>query len=490
MIDLSARRLGGMVLAASDEFFAPADQLLAPEPPVFDPHGYSDRGKVMDGWESRRRRDAGHDWVLVRLGVAGVVREVVVDTSHFRGNFAPGFSLEGCAVDGHPGVAEVQAAAWFPLVERTPLEGDAEQVFPAGAGIRATHVRLRIFPDGGVARLRLRGEALPDLRRVGRLPLDLVASANGGAVLDCSDKFFSSPENLIAIGDSRDMSDGWETKRRRGPGHDWVVLRLAAEGTVARVEIDTTHFKGNHPDTCTLDVRADTGDWLPLLERSPLAPHARHAFDVVDAPPATEARLSIHPDGGVARLRLVGAVTDQGWRAWGTRWLGALDPENAAAELRACCAARRWVDGMLARRPWADADALLADADAVWLEAQPEDWDEAFAAHPRIGDREGSSWSRQEQAGAAGADTATRTALAEANRAYEERFGRVFLIRATGRTAPEILAALRARLGNSPDAELRVAVEEQRQITRLRLEKLLRPAQASTQAARAQPGAR
>lgn len=506
LVDLAATRLGGIALAASDEFFAAKENLLQPGPPRFDPERYGDRGKEMDGWETRRRRDRAepggdratpggapgepeggaqaepaHDWCLIRLGVPGVISQVVVDTRHFTGNHPQAFALDGCVVAGDAAVAE---ADWVPLVARTPLRGDDVAQVPVATPRRVTHVRLSIFPDGGVARLRLLGRPLVDLRAAadpaGRL--DLAAVTNGGLVVTSSDAFYASAGNLVTVGDGRDMSDGWETKRRRGPGHDWAVLALAATGVVEHVEIDTTNFKGNHPDRCAIDVACvdvappagDSDDgWTEVLAPAPLQPHFRHRFRVADAGAATHLRLRILPDGGVARLRAFGRVTDEGWRRHGLRLLDAATPAAAEAALRACCASRAWVAAMAARRPFGSPAALLAAAEEAADRLGPDDWHEAVAAHPRIGERAG-GWSAREQAQAAAADAPTLQVLAEGNRRYEERFGHVFLIRAAGRSAEEILAALRERLANDPDTELRVAAEQQREITRLRLEALLR----------------
>jgi allantoicase len=475
--DLAARRLGGMVLAANDEFFAPKERLLEPGAPVFDPDRYTDRGKEMDGWETRRRRDPGHDWCVVRLGIPGIVRGVVVDTSFFRGNFPDRCSLEAtAAVDGD----DLDGAEWFELLPETALAGDARNAFDVGAAVRVTHVRLNIHPDGGVARLRVHGEPLPDLRTVvgAASRADLAASLAGGLVLDASDRFFSSPHHLIAPGDAHGMHDGWETRRRRGPGHDWVVIRLAAEAEVERVEVDTTHFKGNYPDTCSVEARAGDGDdaWSEAVAPRKLGPHGRYVFRVEPPMPAASVRLNIVPDGGVARLRVIGRVTDEGWRAFGVRWLNALDPTAFEREVLACCGSRVWARGMERDRPFADLDAVLASSDATWAHLSADERLEAFAAHPRIGDRGGSVWSRQEQSEIASADADVLRALEDGNRAYEARFGHVFLINATGRSPAELLDALRARLANEAEAELTEAAEQQRQIARLRLEKLVRPA--------------
>jgi allantoicase len=479
-VDLAAARLGGRAVAANDEFFAPKENLLAEHPPVFDPDAYTDRGKLMDGWETRRRRTPGHDWCIIRLGVPGIIREALVDTAHFTGNYPEACSIEGCVA----GSAEVPPddSDWLALLERTPLESDTEHRFAVERGWRVTHVRLSIYPDGGVARLRLLGEPLPDLRGIVGADgaADLAATAAGGLALDCSDRFFSSPHNLLAPGAARNMGDGWETRRRRGPGHDWAVIALAAEALVERIELDTTHFKGNYPDRFSVDGRSGDGDWRALLPETPAQPDTARSLSIGDSAPVTQIRLNVYPDGGVARLRVHGRVTDDGWRGWGVRWLNALPPAEAAEALRSCCASSAWAEQLIVRRPFADFAELTDTADAVWAGLGPDDWLEAFAAHPRIGERSASTWSGQEQAGTAAADQATLDALVEGNEDYEERFGHVFLICATGKSAAQMLAALRGRLGNDPDTELRVAADEHRKITRIRLDKLVRPDQTAT----------
>jgi len=228
LVDLAAERLGGAVLWANDEFFAEKDNLLRAEPAVFVPGRYTDRGKWMDGWETRRRRHPGHDWCIVRLGVPGVVRGVVVDTSHFKGNYPESCSLEACSAPAHAPLEALEAASWHEILPRTALKGDAHNAFAIERAWRATHVRLRIFPDGGVARLRLHGEAVPEARWLGRpgveQDVDLAAVENGGVVLAASDTFFGPRHALVMPGRAHDMSDGWETRRTRREGPEWVVM--------------------------------------------------------------------------------------------------------------------------------------------------------------------------------------------------------------------------------------------------------------------------
>lgn len=319
LADLADRRIGGTVLAASDEFFAERDHLLAPEPAHFDPAAFGVRGKIMDGWESRRRRSAvpgEHDWALIRLGAPGVVHGVLVDTAHFRGNHPQAVRVEAAEVDGHPDAATLLAGStrWTDLVPRTEVGGHAANVFAVDAaarGKRFTHLRLRQYPDGGIARLRVFGEVRPDPAWLAALgTFDLVALENGGFAEDASDRFYSSPLNTITPGRSRTMAEGWETRRRRDDGHDWVRYRLAGRSVVRAVEIDTGCYKGNAPGHAALSVReGETGEWREALPRTALLPDSVHRFVLPGAPAATHARLDVFPDGGVARLRLYGSLT-------------------------------------------------------------------------------------------------------------------------------------------------------------------------------------
>ena len=326
LVDLASERLGGSVVYANDDFFAPKENLLRAAAPVWREGAYTERGKWMDGWESRRRRTPGFDWCLVRLGAPGRVRGFVVDTSFFRGNFPEGCSVEACVAQPNADVEELTSdeGRWVELLPQSRLEGDSQNSFAVDSDARVTHLRFKIYPDGGVARLRVYGEVVPDwdaIRRAGGL-VDLAAVENGGMVVATSDEFFGHRHNLIMPGRAADMSDGWETKRRRGPGHDWCVIRLGARGTVRRVEVDTAHFKGNFPESCSLEVCEGAegrltapesfagSDWRELLPRTKLQAHTRHFYEreLRDAGEATHARFRIYPDGGVSRLRLYGSL--------------------------------------------------------------------------------------------------------------------------------------------------------------------------------------
>lgn len=314
LLDLAQEKVGGQVLSANDEFFAPKEALLRPGRGVFIEGKYTEQGKWMDGWETRRKRGPGHDFCIVKLGLPGVIRGVDVDTNHFLGNFPESASLEGCESEVDPSAE----ARWTELVPRSRLEGGSRNLFAVSNGQRFTHVRLNIFPDGGVARLRVHGEVSPRFEK-GVGPVDLAAASNGARVVTCNDQFFGQKEHLIFPGRAEHMGEGWETRRKRVPGFDWIVIQLAAAGRVTRAEVDTHHFKGNFPDRCSLEgvllteplldfANAVGLPWKELLPQSKLQADHCHVFEKELAPvgPFTHVRLNIYPDGGVSRLRLFG----------------------------------------------------------------------------------------------------------------------------------------------------------------------------------------
>ncbi|WP_394836231.1 allantoicase [Pendulispora rubella] len=513
LMDLAAERLGGAVIYANDEFFAEKENLLKATNPVFVEGKYTDRGKWMDGWETRRRRVPGHDFCIVRLGLAGVVRGVVVDTAFFKGNYPAACSIDGCAMPGRPTGEELasESTPWVEILPKTMLNGDTQNLFTIDAGLRLTHLRFHIYPDGGVARLRVHGDVLPSPRWAGRpgAEVDLAAAEHGALVLACNDMFFGSRHNLIMPGRGVNMGDGWETKRSRAEGPDWAIVRLAAEGTVERIEVDTNHFKGNYPDSCTIHgihaspdattdelLRmpvaqsgepgvADASKWREILPRTKLQAHTRHFFEeelTGERGPYSHIRLSIFPDGGVSRMRVHGTVTAAGREALGIRHLNYAPVPELAALLTSCCGARAWVDKMATLRPYRDLGSLVAQARDVWQSLGKQDWLEAFRHHPRIGggkaeaatSQTATTWSKGEQARVADASRATQEELARVNRAYEEKFGHIYIVCATGKSAEEMLAIAQDRMKNDADAELSRAADEQRKITEIRLDKLVR----------------
>jgi allantoicase len=502
LIDLASERLGALAVAANDEFFADKENLLKPHAAVWRADEYTDRGKWMDGWETRRRRTPGNDWCIVRLGLPGIIHSVVVDTSFFRGNYPSHCSLDGC---GLPEDADAAAdgIVWHALLPRTELTGDTKNTFTldrsGGPERRFTHVRLNIFPDGGVARLRVFGEVLPDWSRILACggEIDLVAAVKGGYVVDVSDRFFGEPHNMLMPWRAESMADGWETKRRRSPGHDWAVMRLGVAGEVRRVEIDTAFFKGNYPDSASVDlalvpdegrgrVSADVssmaiGDWRIALAQTKLEADRAHACDIARGAAASHLRLNIFPDGGVSRFRAFGTPEPAARRLAVLRQLNATDEPALRSLLADFCGAPEWIDRVIADRPFRSAVTLLAAGEEAAEHVGPAGWREAYRHHPRIGERTADrrqstaaqAQSKQEQSSILDGSRNDLDALAAANRAYETRFAQPFIVCASGRSVSDMLADLRSRLENDPDTELRVAVSEQRKITRLRLERLL-----------------
>jgi allantoicase len=321
LIDLASVRVGGQALWASDEFFAGKENLLQPGRGVFIPDKYTENGKWMDGWESRRKRVPGHDSCLIRLGLPGRIRGFDIDTNHFLGNYPEHASVDAVCLDGDPSAEDLQKADWTCLLPISRLEGGSQNLFAIENDQRWTHLRLNIFPDGGVARFRVHGEVVPDWSKVQEVDglADLAAVENGGVSLLANDMFFSHRNNLIMPGRAANMGDGWETKRKRGPGNDWVIIRLGAPGHVRRVEVDTNHFKGNYPESCSIegcslgDVPDDflasrSLSWQELLPRTKLKASHQHDFssELTGAGPFTHVRLNIFPDGGISRLRLFG----------------------------------------------------------------------------------------------------------------------------------------------------------------------------------------
>lgn len=332
LIDLASASLGGEALASSDDFFAGMQNLLLPEPAVFVPGKYTERGKWMDGWESRRKRGPGHDYCLLKLGVPGRVLALDIDTAHFVGNHPAFASVEATFVEGDLSVAELERQPFLELLPQSPLLPGSQNLFVTERLGVVSHLRLNIFPDGGVARLRAYGKvsgawpspSLDDSTRQHVPPgcFDLAALANGALALACSDAHFGGMNNLLLPGRALDMGSGWETRRRRGPGHDWIIIQLAARGMPRVLEVDTHHFKGNFPERCAIDAIDAAGarpsdlvasdEWRPLLPAVALAADTRHFYgaEEIVPSPATHVRLRIFPDGGVSRLRVWGERDD------------------------------------------------------------------------------------------------------------------------------------------------------------------------------------
>jgi allantoicase len=321
LVDLVSERVGGLPIYASDEFFAEKENLVKPGRGVFIADKYTDRGKWMDGWESRRKRDAGYDWCIVRMGLPGVIHGFDVDTNFFLGNHPPFASIDALWSPQRLGPRDdFTAMKWKEILPKSALKPGSRNFFPVSQGDVWNYLRLNIYPDGGVARLKVFGETKPDLSHLTSIDvIDLAAIENGGVVLGCNDAFFGPKDNLIMPGRGINMGDGWETRRKRQlPGHDWVILRLGVPGIIRRILVDTNHFKGNYPDRCSIEgihapnanfeALTASSDWRSVLPETKLQAHMIHEFagEMSAIGKITHVRLKIYPDGGVSRMRIFG----------------------------------------------------------------------------------------------------------------------------------------------------------------------------------------
>ncbi|MEB8431731.1 allantoicase [Cocleimonas sp. KMM 6892] len=319
-INLASANLGAIALYATDDFFAAKERLLHDKEPVFIEDKFDDHGKWMDGWESRRKRTPGHDYCIVRLARPGYIGGVVIDTSHFRGNQPTDVSIDYCYCEGVPS----EKTEWATLLAKTPVNENDVKACKVECEQVVSHVKLHIYPDGGVARLRVYGR--PQCNWDDVIPsevMDLAAALNGGRAIACSDEHFGIMNNIIFPGKGKNMGDGWETSRRRGPGHDWVIIALGHAGHLKKVVVDTAFFKGNYPDRCSIqavcltDASMNTDElieqsqnWPEILTEQKLEMDMEHNFidQINDIGAVSHVRLNIYPDGGVSRFRLYGTI--------------------------------------------------------------------------------------------------------------------------------------------------------------------------------------
>ena len=324
LIDLASERLGGRALVCSDDFFAEKENLLKPGRGIFITDKYTDRGKWMDGWESRRKRVPGYDWCIIKLGASGIIKGLDIDTNFFLGNHPPFASAEACNMEDTSTSEQLQSekTKWVELVPKSALNPGSQNFFEIENEKIWTHIRLNIYPDGGVARLKVYGEVYKnwDVVKPNEL-VDLASAVNGAKSVLCNDMFFSHMDNLIMPGRGVNMGDGWETKRNRTPNNrDWVIVKLAHKGEIKKALVDTCHFKGNYPDTCSIeginstekniDLSAADLKWTEILPKMKLQADNEHHFEkeISNSGPYTHIRLNIFPDGGISRLRLFGTI--------------------------------------------------------------------------------------------------------------------------------------------------------------------------------------
>ena len=329
LTELASEKVGGKALSASDEFFAEKENLLKPGRGIFLPDKFTENGKWMDGWESRRKREQGHDWCIIELGISGTVKGLDIDTNHFLGNHPPYASVDGYLHKDSGILINFDEIKWTPILGKSPLAPGSQNLFPVHHPGQWTHLRLNIFPDGGVARLRVYGDVHKGrIKKEKDGTIDLAALVNGGKVISANDMFFGSKDNLISPGRSMYMGDGWETRRKRIPGYDWTILKLGEPGSIKKIIVDTNHFKGNFPDSCMIegvyigevkegvylseidDDKMTSPDikWKEILPKTKLKGHFENVFEkeITGKDKYTHLRLNIYPDGGVSRLRVFG----------------------------------------------------------------------------------------------------------------------------------------------------------------------------------------
>ena len=324
LIDLASEKLGGKALVCSDDFFAEKENLLKPGRGIFITDKYTDRGKWMDGWESRRKRTPGYDWCIIQLGASGIIKGLDIDTNFFLGNHPPHASVEVCNVEGNPSTEFLLSdkVKWTEILTKSHLDAGSQNFFEVNSPEIWTHMRLNIYPDGGVARLKVYGEVYKNWSLVKQDEMiDLASAVNGAKSILCNDMFFSHMDNLIMPGRGVNMGDGWETKRNRTPNNrDWVIVKLAHKGEISKILVDTCHFKGNYPDTCSIeginvsessiDFSSSDLKWTEILPKAKLQADHEHYFEkeIASKDSFTHIRLNIFPDGGVSRLRLFGFI--------------------------------------------------------------------------------------------------------------------------------------------------------------------------------------
>ena len=517
LTDLAAERFGGKALACSDDFFAEMQNMLKSGRGVFIPNKYTEQGKWMDGWESRRKRTEGHDWCIVALGAEGIIHGVDIDTNHFTGNYPPfasieathcdlGFQISDFGMGSNNPKSEILnpklKVVWTEILSKSPLNGGSQNFYEIAHREKWTHLKLHIYPDGGVARFKVYGEVSKNWEAIPADDIiDLAAATNGAKAIACNDEYFSHKDNINMPNRGANMGDGWETKRNRTPNNrDWLILRLARKGFIKKILVDTCHYKGNYPDRCRLEgcnfpiendfllqnIYGTSRDnregvtWTPILPEMTLQADHEHYFEkeILTQQAFTHVRLTIFPDGGISRLRLFGTV-EKG--VFTLAEINEMPPPLFESYFTKCCGSTAWVQKMAILRPFQNRADLFEKANNAWFSCKKKDWLEAFTHHPRIGDMESlkkkfattATWASGEQGRVKEANETVLQALKTYNDKYFEKFGFIFIVFATGKSAEDMLSMLKERYENELVEEILNAALEQQKITQLRLEKLV-----------------
>ena len=315
LIDLGQPRLGTKVIYKTDDFFASANRIISPTEPVFKVGVFDKHGKWMDGWESRRKRTAGHDFIIIKLGKPGTIKKVDVDTSHFNGNQPAMVSIEGANSNSN----KINQFKWQPLLSKKKTKANSHHYFTVNSNKVFTHIKFNIFPDGGVARLRLYG-SIAKSNKLKNKKINLASLLDGSSVIACNNEHFGKAENILAPGKAKNMGDGWETRRRRGKGFDWLILNSLDGKEIDKIEISTHHFKGNFPSHCSLQaaylpnsknskqIVKSSNNWKYLLKDAKLSANKVHVFknNLMKKDKINFIKINIFPDGGISRFRIYG----------------------------------------------------------------------------------------------------------------------------------------------------------------------------------------
>ena len=317
MIDLAQPRLGSKVVYKTDEFFAKAFRIINPHEPIFIENKFDTHGKWMDGWETRRKRIKGHDYLIIRLGKEGKISEININTKYFNGNQPSHSSIQACYCKQNIPEKKIK---WVTILSKKKIKPDSHNIFKIKNKKVFTHVKLNIFPDGGVARLRIFGEVVLKNMSIKKKIINLSSILNGASVITYNNEHFGKAENILAPGSGKNMGDGWETRRSRGRNFDWLILKFGIAGVVSKIQIDTHHFKGNYPDMCSLQaafinrkiskksIIGKSKKWKTILNKAKLHAHKKHNFKnyLMQNNKVNYIRINIFPDGGISRIRIFG----------------------------------------------------------------------------------------------------------------------------------------------------------------------------------------
>ena len=314
LIDLAQPRLGTKVIYKTDDFFASANRIISPTIPVFKEGVFDKHGKWMDGWESRRKRTPGHDYIILKLGKPGKISKINVDTSHFNGNQPEMISVEGANSNS----SKINQLKWQTLLTKKKTKANNKHFFKISNRKIFTHIKFNIFPDGGVARLKLYG-SIAKSNQFSNKKINLASLLDGASVIACNNEHFGKAENILAPGKAKNMGDGWETRRRRHKGHDWLILNSIDGNSVDKIEISTHHFKGNFPSHCSLQatflssknskrILNSSNKWKYLLKNTKLSANKTHIFknSLMKKEKINHIKINIFPDGGISRFRIFG----------------------------------------------------------------------------------------------------------------------------------------------------------------------------------------